>query len=107
MTRRGAKANSANRKCLTLKSAQSIRCPDKLTQCKRENFSLISAANHSEWLRDPLDAVGDATGPLTGGIITWAIVPDIAQHFRLTKARVTSTCGDGHRMSRFSARYRP
>jgi hypothetical protein len=28
---------------------------DKLTQCEKENFSLILAANHSEWLRDPLD----------------------------------------------------
>jgi len=36
----------------------------KLTQCEREYFLLISAANHSEWLRDPLDEVGDATGPL-------------------------------------------
>jgi hypothetical protein len=78
--------------------------PDKLAQCERENFSLISAANHAEWLRDPLDEVGDATGPLTRGVATWAIVPDIAQHFRLT---VSDACGAGHRMSRFSARYRP
>src|SRR5260370_40280475 len=28
---------------------------DKLTQCEKEKFSLISAANHLEWLRDPLD----------------------------------------------------
>jgi hypothetical protein len=40
----------------------------KLTQCEKEYFLLISAANHSEWLRDPLDEGGDATGPLTGGV---------------------------------------
>jgi hypothetical protein len=42
----------------------------KLTQCEREYFLVISAANYSEWLRDPFDDVGDAMGPLTGGVAT-------------------------------------
>jgi hypothetical protein len=41
MTRRGAKANSANHKIPDAEMSSVDQTPDKLTQCEKEKFSLI------------------------------------------------------------------
>ena len=75
----------------------------KLTQCEREYFLLISAANRSEWPPDPLDEVGDATGPLRGGVAREAIVPDVAGTSGSPKhVQISDVCGDGRPSSKMN-----
>jgi hypothetical protein len=63
MTRRGAKANSANHKIPDAEMSSVDQTPDKLTQCEKEKFSLIFGSKPFRMSKEiRWTGVGDRTG---------------------------------------------